>query len=71
MADGKNPAVRVCLNREGCTASLVRKPAEKEIVHTPEEYDFPGSLYQEHWEGAEAWGVVSDAGEMITFHGND
>ena len=53
------------LTREGCTVSIVRKPAEKELVHTPEEYDFPDSLYQDHWEGAEAYGVVSDAGEMM------
>ena len=31
------------LNYEGCSVSIVRKPAEKEIVHTPEEYDFPDS----------------------------
>ena len=53
------------LTREGCTVSLVRKPAEQEIVHSPEEYDFPDSLYADHWAGAEAYGVVSDAGEML------
>ena len=53
------------LTREGCSVSLVRKPAEKEIVHTPEEYDFPDSLYQDHWEGAEAYGIVSETGEMM------
>ncbi|MCR5342127.1 MAG: GNAT family N-acetyltransferase [Butyrivibrio sp.] len=53
------------LNDKGCTISIVKKPAEKEIVHTPEEYDFPDSLYQDHWEGAEAYGVVSDSGEML------
>ena len=53
------------LNSEGCTVSIVRKPAEKEIVHTPEEYDFPDSLYQDHWEKAEAYGVVNDSGEML------
>lgn len=53
------------LNDEGCTVSLVRKAAEEEIVHTPEEYDFPDSLYQDHWEGAQAYGVVGDAGEML------
>ena len=47
------------LNNEGCTVTMVRKPAEKEIVHRPEEYDFPDSLYQDHWEGAEAYGVLS------------
>ncbi|MBR6849503.1 MAG: GNAT family N-acetyltransferase, partial [Lachnospiraceae bacterium] len=50
------------LNNEGCTISIIRKSAEREILHTPEEYDFPDSLYQEHWENAEAYGVVSDAG---------
>lgn len=49
----------------GCKISLIRKRAEKEIVHTPEEYDFPDSLYQEHWEKAEAYGVVSDSGDLL------
>ena len=53
------------LTSEGCTVSMIRKPAEKEIVHSPEEYDFPDSLYQDHWEGAEAYGVVSDTGELL------
>jgi len=51
--------------REGCVISIVEKKVEKKIVHTPEEYDFPDSLYQDHWENAEAYGVVSDAGEMM------
>lgn len=53
------------LDSSGCTISLVRKSAEKEIVHTPEEYDFPDSLYQEHWENAEAYGVISDSGDLL------
>ena len=53
------------LNCDGCTVSIVKKPAKGEIVRTPEEYDFPDSLYQDHWEGAEAYGVVSDSGEMM------
>ena len=52
------------LDREGGRVSLVRKKAEKEIVHTPEEYDFPDSLYQPHWEKAEAYGVVGDGGDL-------
>lgn len=47
------------LDRDGCTVSIVRKQAEHEIVHPPEEYDYPDSLYQDHWENAEAYGVVS------------
>ena len=53
------------LNCDGCTIRIVRKKAEKEIVHTPEEYDFPDSLYQDHWENAEAWGVVSNEGKLM------
>lgn len=52
-------------DKNGCRISMVRKPAESEIVHNPEEYDFPDSLYQEHWENAEAYGVVSESGEML------
>lgn len=50
---------------EGCSVSLVRKKAEKEIIHTPEEYDFPDSLYQAHWEKAEAFGAVGESGELL------
>ena len=52
------------LDHDGCTVSMVRKTAEEEIVHTPEEYDFPDSLYQDHWEKAEAYGVVGDNGRL-------
>ena len=53
------------LGYDGCTISIVRKPAEQDIVHTPEEYDFPDGLYQDHWEKAEAYGVVGSGGEML------
>ena len=53
------------LDRDGCTVSLVRKSFEKEVVHTPDEYDFPDSLYQDHWEKAEAYGVVSSTEELM------
>ena len=53
------------LDREGCTVKIVRKPSEQQIIHTPEEYDFPDSLYQDHWEKAEGYGVVSEAGELL------
>ena len=53
------------LGYDGCTVSLVRKKAEKEIVHTPEEYDFADGLYQDYWPEAEAYGVVGDDGEML------
>ena len=53
------------LDQNGCTVALVRKPAEREIVHTPEEYDFPDSLYQDHWEKAEAYGVLGSNGALL------
>lgn len=53
------------LDGEGCLIKMVRKEAEEEIVHTPEEYDFPDRLYQDYWENAEAWGVVGGGGELL------
>ena len=53
------------MDNEGCTIRLVRKKAEKEIIHTPEEYDFPDSLYQDHWKKAQAYGIVGDNGELL------
>ncbi len=52
------------LTEAGCTVALVRKPAEREIVHTPEEFDFPDRLYQDHREKAEAYGVVGLDGAL-------
>ena len=52
------------LDHEGCTINIKRRSAEPEIVHTPEEYDFPDGLYQDHWEKAEAYGVVSEEGGL-------
>ena len=53
------------LDSEGCTVSLVRKKAEREIVHTPAEYDFPDRLYRDFYEKAEAFGVVGAKGELL------
>ena len=53
------------LDGNGATISIVRRPSEEEIVHTPEEYDFPDSLYQDHWEKAEAYGVVGEDGRLL------
>lgn len=45
---------------DGYTVSLRKKKAQPPIRHTPEEYDFPDRLYQEHWEKAKAWGIVEN-----------
>lgn len=39
---------------------MVKKKFDTPVTHTPEEYDFPDSLYQDHWEKAEAFGIVSE-----------
>ncbi len=49
---------------EGFRVIMEKKSFAEPVSHTPEEYDFPDSLYQEHWEKASAWGVVKE-GEMI------
>ncbi len=49
---------------EGFLVTMEKKPFVKPVTHTPEEYDFPDRLYQEHWEKAYAWGVL-EGGEMI------
>ncbi len=53
------------LDLNGCTVKIARKPSDQEIVHTPAEYDFPDSLYQDHWEKAKAYGVVGDEDELL------
>ncbi len=53
------------LDSDGCKIELIKREASEEIVHTPEEYDFPDSLYQDHWENAEAFGVVGDSNELL------
>ena len=41
-------------------AKLVKKKFDTPVTHTPEEYDFPDSLYQDHWEKAEAYGMYTE-----------
>ena len=47
------------LTEKGCTVSLVRKTSE------PFSRDHNDTLYQEYWENAEAYGVVSSQGKML------
>ena len=46
-------------------ARMVKKRFDAPVTHSPEEYDFPDKLYQDHWEGAEAYGILSGAGELL------
>ena len=42
------------------SVKMAKKTFDTPVTHTPEEYDFPDSLYQDHWEKAEAFGIVSE-----------
>jgi predicted N-acetyltransferase YhbS len=52
----------VMLNKtdRGYVINIEKKEFVEPITHTPEEYDFPDKLYEDHWENAYAWGVVVD-----------
>lgn len=41
----------------GIEMTLEKRVADPPISHTSEEYDFPDSLYQQHWPNAEAYGI--------------
>jgi len=45
---------------DGFRVTMLKKKFEQPVTHSPEEYDFPDSLYQEHWEKAEAFGIVEE-----------
>ena len=47
-------------NTDSFQVQMVKKRFETPVTHTPEEYDFPDSLYQNHWDKAEAFGIVSE-----------
>ena len=49
---------------DGFLISLRRKKFTSPVRHYPEEYDFPDKLYQDHWQGAEAFGAI-EGGRLI------
>jgi len=52
--------LEVVENADSFQVQMVKKQFDAPVTHTPEEYDFPDSLYQNHWENAEAFGIVSE-----------
>jgi len=52
--------VRITRDGNDFSVTLCECVADPPITHTPEEYDYPDSLYQEHWKDASAWGIVAD-----------
>lgn len=39
---------------------MIKKEFDTPVTHTLDEYDFLDRLYQDHWEKAEAFGIVSE-----------
>ena len=50
----------VCVNKKykGFAIEIEKKDFTELVTYTPEEYDFPDKLYEDHWENAYAWGVL-------------
>lgn len=48
------------VDSNGFNVKMVKKQFESPVTHSPEEYDFPDSLYQDHWEKADAYGIVCE-----------
>ena len=56
--------VAVDKREKGFAIDIEKKGFTVPVTHTPEEYDYPDKLYEDHWENAYAWGVF-DAGELV------
>lgn len=50
--------VNVNKTDKGFTIDIEKKDFAEPVTHSPEEYDYPDKLYEEHWENAYAWGVI-------------
>ena len=50
--------VLVSKTEKGFSVEIEKKDFPETVIKTPEEYDFPDKLYQDHWENAYAWGVL-------------
>lgn len=44
---------------KGFAVDIEKKDFAEPVTHTPEEYNFPDKLYEDHWENAYAWGVLA------------
>ena len=50
--------VNVNKTDKGYSIEIEKKDFRVPVTHTPEEYDFPDKLYEDHRENAYAWGVL-------------
>lgn len=56
--------VRINKAEDGYKIEIEKKEFLTPVTHTPEEYDFPDKLYEDHWEHAYACGVLEN-GELV------
>ncbi|MFQ9511281.1 MAG: GNAT family N-acetyltransferase, partial [Lachnospiraceae bacterium] len=49
---------------DGFSMNMKKMKFDSPVIHTPEENNYPDKLYEEHWEGAFAWGVRID-GKLV------
>ena len=54
--------LEITTKADAFSVQMVKKRFDQPVTHTPEEYDFPDCLYQDHWENAKAWGIISQEG---------
>ena len=52
--------LEVSMDEQGFHVQMIKKRFDVPMTHTPEEYDFPDRLYQDHWAGAKAWGIICE-----------
>lgn len=52
--------VKIQKNNDCFHIELIKEKLMEPISHYPEEYDFPDKLYQEHWQKADAWGIIEE-----------
>lgn len=52
-------------SRDSFSVRMVRKKFSQPVTHSPEEYDYPDKLYQDHWENAKAWGIIAPDGKEL------
>ena len=46
---------------DGCFQTVMKKKKlEAPVTHKYDDYDFPDALYQDHWEGAQAFGIANE-----------
>ena len=52
--------LEILKDEQGFHVQMLKKKFEVPVTQSPEEYDFPDQLYQDHWAGAKAWGIVRE-----------